>query len=183
MAEMIPTPQIGEIRLGWKVGSKSDSRHIYCACLDCGKARWVPVNRDSMSKNLRCKSCAAKLRQNNWKDGRTRTEHGYILIRMSPNDFFFSMANSARYVMEHRLVMAKHLGRCLHLWELVHHKNGIRNDNRVENLQLVQEMQHNQITKLGVRIKLLEARVDEQAKLIKLLQWQNKERQMEVKYE
>lgn len=77
-----------------------------------------------------------------WRGGRTMTPKGYALIKVQPDDFFYPMAWRDGYVKEHRLIMAKHLGRCLHPWEAVHHKNGNPGDNRLENLQLVTGSEH-----------------------------------------
>jgi len=67
---------------------------------------------------------------------------GYVLVRLQPEDPFFSMVEKSGYVLEHRLIMAKKLGRPLHGWESVHHKNGVRNANRQDNLLLVMGGKH-----------------------------------------
>jgi hypothetical protein len=71
-----------------------------------------------------------------WRGGYRPTVNGYIYVRVYADDPNYDMANGAGCVMEHRLVMAKSLGRSLAANETVHHINGDRRDNRIENLQL-----------------------------------------------
>lgn len=160
-------PELGEIKRG-----ERSRLYIWVACNMCGKERWV---RYLVTKGepirLRCKPCAheGKKGENNvnWNGGRVICE-GYVLIKLQPDDFFYPMAAKSGYVREHRLVVAKALGRNLHLWEIVHHKHAKypagsiedKQDNRYpENLQLVSDDRHKQISILEKRIKLLESRV------------------------
>lgn len=61
---------------------------------------------------------------------------GYRFVHIYPEDPFYIMSDGSGYVAEHRLKMAKHLGRALMPWETVHHKNTDRSDNKLKNLQL-----------------------------------------------
>lgn len=74
-----------------------------------------------------------------YRDGRKNSQQGYISVLAHGHPF--SVKN---YVLEHHLVMEKHIGRYLRPEEVVHHKGdkyplgSIKNkqDNRIENLIL-----------------------------------------------
>jgi hypothetical protein len=60
--------------------------------------------------------------------------HGYWYVPVAGDERW--LTGGARKIAEHRLVMARHLGRPLAKDEVVHHINGRRTDNRIENLEL-----------------------------------------------
>lgn len=173
-------PQIGDIKTGKEFNYKNGNKYIWHACIDCGKERWVMLWSGKVYR-LRCKSCATKRRWRegkfphpqgkhswNWKGGRVKDRSGYILVHLTPDDFFFPMTNQRGYVREHRLIIARALGRNLHLWEIVHHKGAKypkgsvedKQDNRYpENLQLVSDDKHKQITIMENKIKTLEKHI------------------------
>lgn len=73
-----------------------------------------------------------------WKGGRYIDTNGYVRVNIAKDDEFAVMALKDGTGLEHRLVMARSLGRPLARHETVHHINGDRTDNRIENLQLRQ---------------------------------------------
>lgn len=83
----------------------------------------------------------AKLGDRNpaWKGGRVERRDGYVLVHSPGHP---ACRDRSSYVLEHRIVMERVLGRFLHDGEVVHHKNGIKNDNRPENLELTNPSAH-----------------------------------------
>ena len=163
-------PEIGEIKKG-----KGIRCRIWRACLGCGKEGWVRLE-NGQPLNLRCNHCSQLgERHPQWKGGRGKNTGGYIVVKVFPDDFFYPMVASRGYVMEHRLVMAKSLGRNLHSWEIVHHKNHIKDDNRIENLQLVSDDRHTQITILEAKLNKLLQGQDDLRNEIRLLRFDNKQ--------
>lgn len=199
-------PNLGDIKKAKDLG-KTGGCYIWQACKICGKERFVQLFK-GQTRSEKCHFCACRetgyrlrLRQrmlgsNNpaWTGGRVKAPKGYIRIKLYPDDFFYPMADKKGYVLEHRLVMAKHLGRCLQPWEQVHHKNGTRDENRWQNLKISTVGSHSrehskgyrdgyqkglidgrlkQIQELSAKLDQLLQQNEELGKEIRLLRWEN----------
>ena len=94
------------------------------------------VGRVLRQQGILARKVIGREQHGNWKGGRHLTSSGYVEVILDRDSPYFSMANRMGYILEHRLIMAKHLKRCLNKEETIHLKNGIKDDNRIGNLQL-----------------------------------------------
>jgi hypothetical protein len=123
-------------------------------CPECKVVRWYPVSvlRQQLKRhnfNGQCRPCGhrkSRLGYYQWakRNGVSRREvisTGYIVlgptaIPAEDLPLFRAMQNRNHAVLEHRWVMAKHLGRPLTTQECVDHMDGNKQHNHVSNLRL-----------------------------------------------
>lgn len=162
--------KLNELKLGHEIGkSPKFMRFIWAACDQCSKRRWVPhIKCRNEPKSKICRSCASLNAKGTRGEGHTDKD-GYKLISLPWDHPCIGTANNRGWILEHRLVMAEHLGRNLNKSEVVHHLNGNRKDNRIENLKIMGAADHSnrhnglpytqRIQTLERTVKCLEARI------------------------
>lgn len=171
-------PRLGDIKKGWEIGRPSCKRHSFAwsACLDCGRTKWIRLN-SGKPESERCHSCASKGKNSpRWNGGRhIQHKSGYVLAWVDEANPFRGMAKNSNRVLEHRLIMAMFLGRCLESWEVVHHKNGIKTDNRIENLHLLNsQTEHSSSIRMQQWKNSYEKEIKKLKEKIAELEYQNK---------
>jgi len=113
-------------------------KHHFC-CRECRYKWYVGKNNVNYGKPILEKARKAIIKANTgrraWNFKGRKLCRGYILIYKPehPN----ATGKNHKYILEHRLVMEKVIGRYLYPYEVVHHINGIKDDNRPENLELL----------------------------------------------
>lgn len=114
------------------VEEKKSSREI---------ARALGVDAASVLKNLERQGIARRPSEvgesgpssPHWKGGRFVHQTGYVYLKMPDHP----CADARGYVLEHRLVMERHIGRPLSAEEVVHHIDRNRRNNQIQNLMLL----------------------------------------------
>lgn len=130
MSHQFSADERREIIEAYKGGQSQDSIGKRMGCSQTLVSR--VLRREGISTN-RCGSNSPL-----WKGGMFQGPGGRVFIFVPDDSPYVSMRNQSGYVAEHRLVIARSLGRPLSPTETVHHVNGDILDNRIENLELRQ---------------------------------------------
>lgn len=120
----------------------SNGTRVAAACDECGKSfKMLPGrHRERIQRGLKfyCGDpCRGRVKpyMNGGAGHRNLTADGYVMVYVPPGERAPGRENNPTE-REHRVVLARLLGRHLEPHETVHHINGDRADNRLENLQL-----------------------------------------------
>lgn len=146
-------PEIGDTRRAKEIGDSWNGMVIWHACPDCGQEYWVRLIRGK-PRTIRCHPCALKKISRNpqrlqkiseafkgerhpaWNGGESLDSNGYVLMKLSSQNPYYTMAHINDYAFKHRVIMAQYLGRNLLETEIVHHIDGDRQNNAIGNLML-----------------------------------------------
>ena len=122
-------PNIGDSVATRSIGKMGRAIRVWEACPKCGHERWVKRN----ARGTCCQYCMTPptyygAENNRWNETKKTVTKSGIRVYVTPDHPFFPLAHRcAKYgyaILEHRLVMATQLNRCLESWEVVHHIDG-----------------------------------------------------------
>lgn len=104
------------------------TNHRKKPCTDCGKL----CNSRHTGLCVACNNKARGRRDGTIEFETVRQDGDYLALAVP----FDHPGGTKGWMLQHRYLMQKHLGRALLPGETVHHKNGLKTDNRLSNLEL-----------------------------------------------